>query len=108
MFVVSLAVLCMKAWPTGTFRGIVSKGIVQQHVTVDTNETFGVGRVKLRGFVNVNDDFVLNDSRITMGTKLTNELEKFGVNIIDFIIDEQGGSVSLSVGPFGTLNVSLT
>ena len=90
MFVVSLAMFAMKVWPIGTFKGIVSKGIVQQHVTVDTNETFGVGRVELRGFVNVNDDFVLNDRTIKMGTKLTSELEKFGVHITDFIIDEQG------------------
>ena len=108
MFVVSLAMLCMKVWPTGTFKGIVSKGIIQQHVTVDTNETFGAGYVELRGFLNVKDDFVLNDSTITMGTKLTSELEKFGVDVTDFTIDQHGGSVLLSVGPFGILNISLT
>lgn len=95
-------------WPSGTFRGKVSYGFINQRVTVKTDRNaVGTGEITLRGFINARDNFCLRDETITFGNELSRQLNQVGITFSKFDMGSTGAVVTLNTPIGKKLNLTL-
>lgn len=108
LFGFCVALNIAKNWPCGNFKGKITTGFIEQYIAVETDTTIGRGRIKLRGFINADDNFTTTEEdTILFGHDLTQTFEKIQLEFTDVNLTQNGGIIRIRNPVLGHISVEM-